>query len=133
MTSGTPQERRVLVVDDDVRVGQVFEDLLRPQGYSVRVAYSGGEGVRAVQECRPDVVLLDVAMPDGSGLDVLLTIERIDRSIPVVMVTGSLDDRLCRLAMERGAYSWLSKPVDLHILERVITLALGRRPCYSAR
>ncbi|MBI3636296.1 MAG: response regulator [Candidatus Rokubacteria bacterium] len=133
MTNAAPQERRVLVVDDDVAVGRVFEDLLRAQGFTVRVAYSGGEGVRAVRECRPDVVLLDVAMPDGNGLDVLTTFETIDRSIPVIMVTGSLDDRLCRLAMERGAYSWLTKPVDLGTLERVITLALGRRPYYSAR
>lgn len=127
MASAKLQDGRILIIDDDVHVGSVFGDLLRKHGYAVQAMLSGEEGLRAIRADRPDVILLDVTMPDWDGLEVLEAIQHVDRSIPVIMVTATTDEQVCREAMRRGAYSWLNKPIDLAVLERFVTLALGRR------
>ena len=105
---------KVLVVDDYVPNAHGMRDLLVAGGHSVRVAHDGIEALRLADDDVPDLVLLDVVMPQMSGVEVCreLKARPVTRLTPVVLITGS-HDREQRLAgLEAGADDFLRKPVD---------------------
>jgi putative two-component system response regulator len=115
----------VLVVDDEQSVRTFFDRLLTGAGYHVRLAADGTSALTAVLKYRPDVVLLDVAMPDMDGFEVCrrLRTNAVTRLVPVVFVTG-LNAREQRIeGLEAGADDFLTKPVDTQeLLARVRSL-----------
>jgi len=121
---------RVLVVDDDVTVAELFRKLLVKEGYSVDVVHDGPDALEAVAEHRPDLILLDVNMPGMSGMEVCRRVKRdlASRLTPVVMVTG-LAERERRIeGLEAGADDFLGKPVDTQeLLARVASLVRMKR------
>jgi diguanylate cyclase (GGDEF)-like protein/PAS domain S-box-containing protein len=105
---------RVLVVDDDSRNVRLLESMLAAEGYAVATADSGPQALEQVKRAPPDVIVLDVMMPDMDGYEVArrLKSDPATRSIPLIMVTA-LDDRNSRLhALETGAEDFLTKPID---------------------
>lgn len=105
---------QILVVDDEPRNTKLLEAILSREGYRVECAGNGQDALRAVVELRPDLVLLDVMMPDTDGFQVAAQIKSNSdtRNIPIIMVT-SLDDRASKLrALDSGAEEFLTKPVD---------------------
>jgi len=129
MTSGlqTARRCRVLVADDASSVRSLFERLLRMDGHEVVSAPDGQAALDAVQHTRPDIILLDVAMPGIDGLEVCrrLKADPTTRLIPVVMITGQTDlsDRI--RGIEAGADEFLSKPLHPQEL-RVRVRSLSR-------
>jgi putative two-component system response regulator len=129
MTPVLPQvarRSRVLVADDTESVRTLFRKLLLADGHDVVSAIDGASALLAVHEHRPDVVLLDVTMPEMDGLEVCrrLKADPATRFTPVVLVTGQTDlsDRI--RGIEAGADEFLSKPVHPHELRaRVRSLA----------
>jgi two-component system nitrogen regulation response regulator GlnG len=115
----------LLLVDDDpdLILAQVTH-ALGPSGNRVAVARSGEDGLRQVAAQSPDVILLDVHLPDLSGLEVYHRIRAIDARIPVVFVTSATAADTAIEAMKQGAYDYLFKPLDLGQLRRVVTQAL---------
>src|SRR5216684_1165456 len=115
----------LLLIDDD-------PDLLRDRvshvlpapAHRVEIAQTGAEGLERVAAACPDVILLDLRLPDQSGLDILRQLRRIDARIPVVMVTVARSSDSAIEAMRHGAYDYLLKPIDLQKLDRVISEAL---------
>src|SRR5260370_20270678 len=115
----------LLLIDDD-------PDLLRDgvrhvfpaPAHRVEIAQPGAEGLERVAAACPDVILLDLRLPDQSGLDILRQLRRIDARIPVVMVTVARSSDSAIEAMRHGAYDYLLKPIDLQKLDRVISEAL---------
>src|SRR5437868_6203297 len=115
----------LLLIDDD-------PDLLRDRvshvlpapAHRVEVAQTGAEGLERVAAACPDVILLDLRLPDQSGLDILRQLRQIDARIPVVMVTVARSSDSAIEAMRHGAYDYLLKPIDLQKLDRVISEAL---------
>lgn len=106
---------RVLVVDDEPKNRELLRDMLELRGYSVDEAANGAEVFERFAATEPDVVLLDVAMPEVDGLTVCRRLKADARTaaIPVIMVTAHVN-RLDRLAgIEAGANDYLTKPVDL--------------------
>ena len=106
---------KVLVVDDYVPNAHGMRDLLTAAGHSVRVAHDGIEALRLADDDVPDLVLLDVVMPQMSGVEVCreLKARPVTRLTPVVLITGS-HDREHRLAgLDAGADDFLHKPIDL--------------------
>jgi excisionase family DNA binding protein len=104
----------VLIVDDDERVREYVRVNLEMEGYTVREAGSAEEGLQVLEEVSPNLVLLDVMMPEVDGWEMLrLVRERhgID-AIPVVMFSGKVDDEAAGEAAERGAQGFLGKPFD---------------------
>jgi len=95
--------------------------------YIVETAINTGEALAIVRRGRPDLVLLDITMPGRSGLQALREILKIDPSIPVVMVTGSLNDDIEAEAMQSGAVAYMRKPFDLRDLDRVVAEILASR------
>src|SRR5438067_13550409 len=115
----------VLMVDDEPDLLlRLVSHALRDTGTEVAVARTGAEGVRLAAEVAPDVVLLDMHLPDQTGLDVFQQVRRLDRRTPVVFITGSAGTDTAIEAMKQGAYDYLFKPVELDQLKRVIAQAL---------
>jgi two-component system nitrogen regulation response regulator GlnG len=116
---------RLLLVDDDpdVILSQMHHVFGASQ-HRIDVARTGEEGIRGVAERAPDVVLLDLRLPDLSGLDVYQRIRQIDARIPVVFITAATAADLAIEAMKQGAYDYLIKPLDTQHLRRVVGQAL---------
>jgi two-component system nitrogen regulation response regulator GlnG len=115
---------RLLLIDDDPdlvleQVRQAFSP-----AHQVRVAASGAEGLRQVAADPPDVILLDLRLPDRSGLEIYQQIRGLDARIPVIFVTLAKSADAAIEAMKHGAYDYLFKPLDLHQLRRVVGEAL---------
>jgi excisionase family DNA binding protein len=108
----------VLIVDDDERLREYVRVNLEMEGYTVHEAGSAEEGMKVLDELRPDLVLLDVMMPKVDGWEMLqLMHERHGvGSIPVVMFSGKVDEAVADQAAERGAQGFIGKPFDPHEL-----------------
>ena len=115
----------LLLIDDDPDLlpEQVAHVFPAPK-HRVEIARTGTEGLKRVAAACPDVILLDLRLPDQSGLDVLTQLRRIDARIPVVFVTVVRSADSAIEAMRHGAYDYLLKPIDLQKLDRVISEAL---------
>jgi excisionase family DNA binding protein len=111
---GVQQGPVVLIVDDDERVREYVRVNLEMEGYSVREAGSADEGLEVLEEVSPDLVLLDVMMPEVDGWEMLRRVRErhgID-AIPVVMFSGKVDEGTAGEAAARGAQGFLGKPFD---------------------
>src|SRR4029450_5166728 len=102
----------VLIVDDDEQVREYVRVNLEVEGYNVREAGNAEEGLRALEESQPDLVLLDVMMPQVDGWEMLqLLHERHGAdAVPVVMFSGKVDEAAADEAAERGAQGFIGKP-----------------------
>ena len=113
-TSGAGPPPLVLIVDDDPNLREFLRANLEMDGYQVREAGSAEEGLAALDDEPPDLILLDVMMPQVDGWEMLrLVRERHGvASIPVVMFSGKVDDEDVAAAQERGADAFIGKPFD---------------------
>jgi DNA-binding response OmpR family regulator len=119
-------ERTALVVDDDVFMVSALAELLEEDGYDVQTATNGFSGLRHATELRPSVILLDLALPERSGMDLLadLRAESVTRDLAIVVVTaypGELTDTL-----RAAADGLVSKPFDIDELRATIQRAVQR-------
>jgi len=117
---------RVLVVDDELGPRESLRMLLKP-AYQVKTADSGRAAIAELERFRPDVVILDIKMPDMDGLEALRRIKQGDPSIEVVMITAYASLETVKLALTRGAFEYLIKPFSRQDLEDVVRRALLRR------
>ncbi len=114
--------RTALVVEDDPVIRQLMTIALSGDGCAVLEAGDGLTALSTAERERPDVILLDIGLPDVDGLTVLRTLKSDDqlRAIPVVMVTAWADPDMVRRALDRGANDYVCKPFAVeHLLERV--------------
>jgi len=121
---------RILLVEDDRSITQALERALRTQGYSVNTVVDGKSALLAVASDRPDLVVLDLGLPDMDGLDVLKLIRGRDVDLPVLLLTAraGVDDKVAGL--DCGADDYLAKPFEmselfarLRVMERRLTTA----------
>src|SRR5216684_1148806 len=111
----------VLLIDDDpVLISEQVRQAFPAPRYRVEVADTGARGIERIGASPPDVILLDLHLPDQSGLDVYQGIRGIDARIPVIFVTMAKTADAAIEAMRQGAYDYLFKPLDLHQLRRVV-------------
>ena len=113
----------VLVVDDDRTVRETLAEFFATLGYAARTAASASEGRQAAAEHAPDVVLVDLRLPDASGLLLLEALRADDPELGVIMLTGHADVPTAVRAMQQGALDFLEKPVDLEALDAAVTRA----------
>jgi two-component system nitrogen regulation response regulator GlnG len=114
----------LLVVDDEPSILQAFR---RAFGSTVQVltADTGGTGLDRAQEHRPDVVILDIQLPDMSGLDLLRKLQELDARSPVIFITGKSTTETAIEAMKLGAFDYLLKPLELAQLRQIVDRALA--------
>ena len=122
-----PAKGRVLIVDDEPTICELLEEFLRGEGWETRRATDGREGVRAVLDWTPDVVLLDIEMPGLSGVGALPAIFALAPDTKVIMVSGTRDEELSRSAFAHGAFDYVTKPVDFPYLAQAIETALSMK------
>jgi DNA-binding NtrC family response regulator len=114
----------LLIDDDPVLIPQQVRQTFPAPRFRVEVADTGAEGIERVSAGPPDVILLDLRLPDQSGLEVYQQIRKLDARIPVIFVTLAKTADAAIEAMKQGAYDYLFKPLDLHQLRRVVGEAL---------
>jgi DNA-binding NtrC family response regulator len=112
---------RILFIDDEPAILKSLGDYFKKLGHEVDRADSGKAGIAAFERARPDVVVLDLKLPDMSGLDVLEVIRR--KNATVLMLTGYGEVETAVEAMRLGAENFLSKPVDLKHLAQAVEKA----------
>ena len=112
MTTTSGSRTRILVIDDEVEIRESLELLLEMEGYEVGLAHNGTEGERKFEQRVWDLILLDLMMPDKSGMEVLHYIRERDRHTPVFMITAFGTVEAAVKAVKLGANDYLSKPWD---------------------
>jgi two-component system cell cycle sensor histidine kinase/response regulator CckA len=117
---------RILVVDDELGPRESLRMLLKPS-YQIQTADSGRAALEQIPGYRPDIVILDIKMPEIDGLEVLRRVKRVDPSIEVVMITAYASLETVKLALSHGAFEYLIKPFSRQDLEDVVRRALLRR------
>ena len=116
---------RVLVVDDDVAILRAVRRGLEAHGYRVDVLQSGAEVLTEFRRSRPDVILLDLLLPDADGVDLCRAI-RAEANVPVIVLSAVGDDRRKVQALDEGADDYLVKPFSMAELEARIRAAVRR-------
>ncbi len=117
---------KILVVDDEPIACKTLRQFLESRGYRAFTAYSGDEALALYRQEKPDLVLLDIRMPGKDGLQTLRELKTLDPEAGVFMVTGVLDEEVADTAKLEGAYEYITKPVNPHCLELLITKWLRR-------
>ncbi len=125
MTLSTGQEpvkadmtpKTVLVIDDEVLIGELVCDYLASLGFKAFAAQSAVEGISLVKKEKPDLILLDVLMPQVGGIECLKEIKIERPESIVVMVTAVHDENTAKQAITSGAYDYITKPIDFQYLK----------------
>jgi two-component system, OmpR family, KDP operon response regulator KdpE len=115
----------LLIIDDDKGLDQLLSDFLAGQGYSVRAAENGKLGLRAMYERQPDIILLDVTMPEKDGWETLRRIREIS-NVPVIMLTARSDETDILHGFSLGADDYVTKPFSFAQLSARVHAVLTR-------
>ncbi|HAH07858.1 MAG TPA: hypothetical protein DCM05_15265 [Elusimicrobia bacterium] len=110
---------RILAVEDDTIMQKTLRDIIRPEGFEFFLSPTGKEGIDAALKDKPDLILLDIHLPDMNGMDVCRAIKTDARTkhIPVVMLTGQAWEVNQRVqGLECGAEDYLLKPISPRVL-----------------
>ena len=120
-------KRRILIVDDEPAVLALLRRILSTEDAEILEAQSGAEALEIARRTRLDLVILDVRLPDVSGLEVLKRVRRIDEFVPVIMVTSYGSAETVRASMRLGAFDYFTKPFDNQYVRRIAREALTSR------
>lgn len=119
---------RILIIDDEPYNIDILRIFLTSLHYEIFIAKSGTEGLSMVDETEPDLILLDVMMPDMSGFEVCRHwMERGDFDIPIIFLSANAQKEDILEGLHLGAFDYLTKPFDLDLLERKIVFALDQK------
>ncbi|MEE9169053.1 MAG: sigma-54 dependent transcriptional regulator [bacterium] len=117
----------ILVIDDEQEFLTCAQDLLIGWEYEIDTAQTGYEALQRISLYQYDLILLDVIMPLISGIETLKRIRKLDRNVPVVVITGNGSVENAVLAMKNGAYDYISKPIDWNKLKVIVKNAMTIR------
>jgi len=119
---------RVLVCDDDAAIRTVVREALRRAGHTVETAASAADLKRTIRSFRPQVLLTDVVLPDGNGLDLVPELLADHPHMPIIVLSAQNTFTTAMRATEQGAFDYLPKPFDLGELAQAVDDALARGP-----
>lgn len=118
----------ILVVDDEVGIRELFSEILSDEGYSVTLAANSAEARQAIKSCHPDVVLLDIWMPDTDGISLLKEwASQGPLPCPIIMMSGHANIDMAVEATKFGAFTFLEKPTSIKTLIDTLRTALTVR------
>lgn len=114
---------KVLIIDDDINLCELVHNILKTAGFECISANKGYIGLDLVQKFKPDVVLLDLSLPDTGGISVLKELKKIEPCLPVVILTGQETVKSAVETMKNGAFNYMSKPFNNNELEVMLRQA----------
>ncbi|WP_417507020.1 sigma-54-dependent transcriptional regulator [Marinomonas gallaica] len=117
----------VLVIDDEQNLVRSIKFSLNNKDLELSAAFTGQEGIAAFEQLNPDLVLLDLGLPDISGLDVLSQLRQISPGTPVIMISAHGDTRTAVKAVKEGAVDYITKPFDVDELELLMIRTAEQR------
>jgi two-component system alkaline phosphatase synthesis response regulator PhoP len=120
-------DKKVLVVDDDVKTVELVKLYLDRDGYEVLIAYNGVEALRLAHESYPDIIVLDLMLPDIDGLEVCRTL-RHESDVPIIMLTARTTDQDKLAGLDLGADDYVTKPFSPKELVARVRAVLRRLP-----
>ena len=115
----------ILIVEDETSVAELIAETLIQRGHEARVAVSAAHASMLVSTERPDLILLDINLPDSSGTFALGRLRQLRPDVPIIMLTANTDDELARATFRRGAFDYISKPFNIDHLVQVVEIALA--------
>jgi two-component system, NtrC family, response regulator AtoC len=118
---------RILIVDDDRSIRELLSMHLEERGFGVMSASTGAEGFRMAAEATPSAIVLDMRLPDASGIDLIPELKKRAAEAPVLMITAHHDMATTILAMKAGAFDYIHKPIDIQAFDVALDRALEVR------
>ncbi|MDO9547678.1 MAG: response regulator [Candidatus Marinimicrobia bacterium] len=117
---------KILIVDDEHDIVELLGDLLLQKGYNVAKAFSQAEARSQINAFKPSIMLLDIKLPDGDGIDFLKEIKPKYPNLDIIMITGLADKEIALEALRNDAADYITKPIDLNyltnsVLAKVVT------------
>jgi len=122
----------ILIIDDDRQLSISFSKILTQEGYETATAANGHEGIEQTAKLSPDLVILDIRLPDMSGIDVFETIHARFPKLPVVIITAFGNTETAINAIQKGAYDFIYKPFDVPEMLQLVDKAIVVGHCMSA-
>jgi DNA-binding NtrC family response regulator len=119
----TEGARRILIVDDDESLSDSLKDILEGEGYEILLASTRAKAIELAQDALPSVAIVDLKLPDGSGTALLSELNSVSPGITCILMTAYADVDSAVLAIEKGAFYYLRKPVDPPELVELVDLA----------
>jgi len=125
------KEVKILIVDDESDMRWILTTILEKEGFQVLIAENGKRAIKKIRNEKPNLVLLDIKMPEMDGMEVLENLKKKVVTLPVIMMTAFSDVKTAVRAIKIGAYDYLVKPFDNDELLLVINRALERKSLYE--
>ena len=125
----TSPEKTVLIIEDEADAAELFAEMMRVSGFRVLKTSSSTPALSLITSEKPDVIILDIMMPEISGLDILRQMRQdaMLANIPVVVVSAKSMPADIKIGMEAGASMYLTKPVGFLELKEAVEQALGNK------
>lgn len=118
------QKVKILVVDDDKETADMVKNFLNKEGYNCLTTYDSRKAPGIIESQRPDLIFLDIVMPNLDGIELLNKIKSISKKIKVVMMSGVTDEEICEEAINQGASGYITKPFSLQQLKITVLTTL---------
>lgn len=122
------ERRRVLVIDNEDDARRLCEELLTGEGYEVYSATDTLSGLEMVKNLKPDMVIMDLHLPEINGIEGLRRIKSLKEETLTVLVTGRGTMETVKEAMRHGAYDYITKPFDIELVKEVVNEGLRMAP-----
>lgn len=124
------KQKTVMIIEDEADAAELFSEMMRINGFRVIKMFSSAPAIPIIAQEKPDVILLDVMMPDISGLEVLRYIRREPdlASIPVIILSAKSMPGDIKIGLEAGASMYLTKPVGFQDLKQAVAKVLHESP-----
>jgi CheY-like chemotaxis protein len=125
----TLSEKTVLIIEDEADAAELFAEMMRVSGFRVLKTSSSTPALRLIATEKPDIIILDIMMPDVSGLDILRQMRQDPElaDIPVVVVSAKSMPADIKIGMEAGASTYLTKPIGFLELKEAVERAMGNQ------
>ena len=126
MSEPLPPKKRILLVDDDVAIRVLYTRVLSAAGFDTQIARHGKEALELVPQFQPDLIILDLVMPEQEGIETILKLQQQNRSWPILAISGAIGaNEYLKVASLLGARSTLSKPITPEQLLQAVRSALA--------
>jgi two-component system, OmpR family, KDP operon response regulator KdpE len=119
------QHAKILIVDDEAQITRVLRTALSTQGYSLRIAANGVEGMEAVHAWKPDLVVTDVSMPEMNGIELCREIRAVSK-VPIIVLSVRNQEAMKIEALDAGADDYVTKPFSIQELQARVRAQLRR-------